>query len=408
MKRRILFFAECVTLAHMARPMVLAESLDPSEFEVFFASNGRYDHLFGSPSFAREQISTLSSELFLQRLAKGQPLYDEHTLRAYVEEDLTLLARIKPDVVVGDFRLSLSVSARLAKIPYATITNVYWSPFARQHWPVPELPMTRFAPIFLAQGMFNLVRPVAFALHTRPLNAVRRQFGLPSLGLDLRNTYTDADLTLYSDLPGLIETSALPSTHRFIGPINWSPDLPLPAWWEHIDGSRPIIYLTPGSSGSTSSLAGIATALSSLPATVMVATAGRHSATIASEGVFAADYLPGGLACAKADIVICNGGSPTCYQALAEGKPVLGIPSNLDQHLNMQAVTRAGAGIAIRSDEASTARIALASETMAHAQTYREASLRVAQSISECEPRKLFLESINMISSSPITATRDY
>ena len=49
-------------------------------------------------------------------------------------------------------------------------------------------------------------------------------------------------------------------------------------------------------------------------------------------------------------MVICNGGSLTSYQALAAGKPIIGLPSNLDQFLNMQALERSGAGVGIRAD----------------------------------------------------------
>jgi UDP:flavonoid glycosyltransferase YjiC (YdhE family) len=67
-------------------------------------------------------------------------------------------------------------------------------------------------------------------------------------------------------------------------------------------------------------------------------------------GLFVADYLPGGDAASRAEIVICNGGSPTASQALAAGRPVLGLCSNLDQFLNMRAVHARGAGVALRAD----------------------------------------------------------
>ena len=41
-KPRILFVAEAVTLAHVARPAVLAQSLDRDVYEVFFATDLRY------------------------------------------------------------------------------------------------------------------------------------------------------------------------------------------------------------------------------------------------------------------------------------------------------------------------------------------------------------------------------
>ena len=49
--------------------------------------------------------------------------------------------------------------------------------------------------------------------------------------------------------------------------------------------------------------------------------------------------------------VICNGGSPTCYQAFSAGVPVIGIASNLDQYLNMRAVENANAGVLIRPQQ---------------------------------------------------------
>ena len=61
---------------------------------------------------------------FLDNLAKGRPVYDVNTLRSYVRADLALLEAVKPDLVVGDFRISLGVSARVAGIPYWTVTKL--------------------------------------------------------------------------------------------------------------------------------------------------------------------------------------------------------------------------------------------------------------------------------------------
>lgn len=53
--------------------------------------------------------------------------------------------------------------------------------------------------------------------------------------------------------------------------------------------------------------------------------------------------------------MICNGGSLTVYQALAEGKPVLGIAAHMDQQLSMSYVESAGVGVCVRSDSLSIA-----------------------------------------------------
>src|SRR5437588_11789567 len=110
-KARVLFFAEAVTLAHVARPFVLATSLDPDTYEVYWAAHPRFNDLFGSMSFAgRRTIESIPCEQFLGALAKGAPVYDTATLRSYVGEDLAVIREFTPDLIVGDFRLSLSVS----------------------------------------------------------------------------------------------------------------------------------------------------------------------------------------------------------------------------------------------------------------------------------------------------------
>jgi UDP:flavonoid glycosyltransferase YjiC (YdhE family) len=60
-------------------------------------------------------------------------------------------------------------------------------------------------------------------------------------------------------------------------------------------------------------------------------------------------FVPGSHMARLASVVVSNGGSTTGYQALAEGTPVVGIPSNFDQFLAMQAIERVGAGIQVKA-----------------------------------------------------------
>jgi UDP:flavonoid glycosyltransferase YjiC (YdhE family) len=94
--------------------------------------------------------------------------------------------------------------------------------------------------------------------------------------------------------------------------------------------------------------------------------------------IHVADYLPGMKAAARADLVVCNGGSPTTQQALAAGVPVLGLPSNLDQHLNMRALERSGVGLLVRSEQASVARIKTAVVELLRMSVYKETAQKYA------------------------------
>jgi UDP:flavonoid glycosyltransferase YjiC (YdhE family) len=295
-----------------------------------------------------------------------------------VHEDLEVIRETAPDVIVGDFRLSLSVSARVAGVPYLTVTNAYWSPYARQRFPMPELPLSRRIGVAAASGLFRVVRPLAFAAHTRPMNRVRRDYGLPSLGLDLRRVYTDADHTLYADVPELIPTFGMPANHHYLGPILWSPAMDLPPWWQDVPRDRPKVYVNLGSSGRGELLALALEALAPLPVAVLAATLSSGPADRVPGNAWTAPFLPGRDAAARARLVLCNGGSPATHQALAVGTPVLGLAGNMDQHLNMAAIERRGAGRLLRSEHARPATIRAAISAMMDDPAFSVAAAEVA------------------------------
>lgn len=377
-RRRILFVAEAVTLAHVVRPFALAQSLDPSRYEVHFACDPRYNQLLGPLPFRHHAIHTIPSERFFGNLTQGR-FYAMRTLRKYVEADLRVLDEIAPDVVVGDNRLSLSVSARLAGIPYIAIANAYWSPQARRRFPLPDVPWTRFFGVRPVSILYRLYRPLIFALYCLPLNWLRRKHGLSSLGWDLCRIFTDGDYTLYADVPELVPTYNLPANHRYLGPVLWSPDVKPPTWWHSLPTDRPIIYATLGSSGGKNLLQVVLNALADLPVTVIAATAGRNHLKNVPANAFVADYLPGEAAAARSAVVLCNGGSPTTQQALAAGVPVIGLPSNMDQHLNMEALERAGAGVLLRTERLNTEGVAAAVKQVLSGAEFRQAARRLAE-----------------------------
>jgi UDP:flavonoid glycosyltransferase YjiC (YdhE family) len=424
---RVLIMAEAVTLAHVGRPAALAAGLDPQRFEVHFAASPRFDALLGLLPHTRHELGSIPTAQFLDALDRGAPVYSPDDLRSYVREDRGLLADIRPDVVVGDFRLSLSVSARLAGVPYATITNVYWSSATR--FPLPELPLTRMLGVRAAGIVFPLARPVAFALHTRPLNRVRREHGLPSLGPDLRRTYTDADRMLFADAPELAplgqgarmglshgrgermgrfvrchvdrragrgRSASIGGSrpgHEFLGPVLWEPAAAPPTL---PDG--PLVYVTLGSSGRGRLLAAVVHALAELPVTVVAASAGAGLPEPLPRNVVTADYLPGAAVARRAALVVCNGGSPTVQQALSAGTPVLGLAGNMDQHLSMRSVTTAGVGLLVRSEHATPTAIAVAARRLLDEPGFRARAREMADRFASHDAPAAFARAVERLS----------
>lgn len=352
-RAKVLFVGESFTLAHVARPLALASALPADRYDVTLAAAPGFRRLAGEGAIAwRDLEPSIPAARFLKSLRKGKAFQDVAHLERAVDADLALIDEVRPDVVVGDFRLSLSVSARLAKVPYVGIANAYWSPYARPAFPLPELPVNRILGVPLMSRVFPLVAPIGFRQFASPFEIVRRRRGIAGLGHDLRRTYTDADWTVYADAPELAPTSDLPPNHRYIGPILWSPPAAKPGWWEGLRQDRPIVYATPGSSGRGSLLVATLRALADLPVTVIAATAGEPFPASPPGNAYLADYLPGIEAAARSALVVCNGGSPTSHQALAGGAMVLGLASNMDQHLNMIGVEANRAGRLLRSEHA--------------------------------------------------------
>jgi UDP:flavonoid glycosyltransferase YjiC (YdhE family) len=124
--------------------------------------------------------------------------------------------------------------------------------------------------------------------------------------------------------------------------------------WHGLDPERPRLYVTLGSSGALRLVPLVIEALARLPVVAVIATAGRIDLGTLPPNVRARPFVRGAELARSAALVIFNGGSTTGYQALSQGTKVLGLPSNFDQYLAMEAIERAGAGLSIKARQASS------------------------------------------------------
>jgi UDP:flavonoid glycosyltransferase YjiC (YdhE family) len=375
--KRILFVVENTTLSQVVRLLVLARALDPQRYEVHFACSEFDPLIFGRTSFRQWQLFTMDKKAFLSSAEKGKSFYTQKLLRQYVDAEIQLLHTVKPNIIVGDARFSLAVSAPVCRVPYAALINAYWSPFAvHDSFPLPDHFMVRLLGEKIAAHYFPKALPVFFSRFVQPLNRVRREFGLPAIG-SLPEMLTWGNFTLYPDPAELVPLKNQPVKHIFLGPVLWSPAMELPSWWNEIDGPSPLIYVNMGSSGKAALLPEILKGLRGLPVTILAATAGRYAAAGADGNVHAADFLPGDLAARRSALVVCNGGAGTAYQALSEGAPVLGIPTNFDQYLAMTAIEKAGCGILLRSGSLTAEKVRQAVSRILETTAYREAAQKM-------------------------------
>ncbi len=180
-----------------------------------------------------------------------------------------------------------------------------------------------------------------------------------------------------------------------MGPVLWTPSALLPEWWDALPVDRPVVWLSAGSSGDTAAMDKVAEILVNSGLTVMAATGDRsHSLPLT---VHTASFIPGPAAAARADLVVCNGGSGMVYQALAQGKPVLGIPRNMDQFCVMEAVVRQGAGRLMRKASITAETLSQAAKEMLTDPRYREAAQQQQSSIATMNPVRNLERVVNAV-----------
>lgn len=397
---KVLFFADDVTLAHVGRMLTLAKSLEKLPVEVTIAAGSHYRSLCEATGLRVIAVETMGPAAFADAIARGAPVYTPQLLSRCVASDLALMAKEAPQLVVGDFRCSLGISAQLAKVPFFSVSNGVWSPNSTLEFPIPDLPIVRTLGVSLASLVLPLAKPHIFRSHLAPFNKVRKALGLTPYA-SLQEAYVSGTRTLYADIPALAPMSSLPEGHEYLGPILWEPQDALPSWWNDLPNDRPVIYVNLGSSGDLGVTA--VRGLGQLPVTVLLATAG-HAVDSLPANVFSAPYLPG-LACARrASVVVCNGGSGSIYQALAAGVPVLAVPSNADQHLCSGALRDQGAGRLLRTCAAAPARVAREIELMLANRDYPLRARALQSQVSAYDAPRRFRELVAETLSLPLAS----
>ncbi|MGZ4892317.1 MAG: glycosyl transferase family 1, partial [Halobacteriota archaeon] len=266
MKKKILFIVEAITWSQVVRLMVLARGLDPRKYEVHFASARFDEFLFHGTDFTRWPVTSLSAEKAVAAIASGTRTYEKAVLAEYVADELRLYETIRPDLVVPDLRWSTTISAPAFGVPCATIINAHWSRRAtRSQFPMPDHPVLRLLTRLLGTSivdkyLFPITLPWGLRYPAAPVNQLRKEYGLPKVG-DLIDVLNWGDRVLFPDDPLITPLTHQAPHETFLGPVLWSPQMPLPTFWDELGRDRPMIYATLGSSGEAQAVPPVLEAL---------------------------------------------------------------------------------------------------------------------------------------------------
>ena len=146
--------------------------------------------------------------------------------------------------------------------------------------------------------------------------------------------------------------SDMPSNIEFVGPIlpQAPADFHRPAWWQKLDGSKPVVLVTQGTIANTdlSELIGPTLAGLSTEDVTVIAATGRADGALAApvpSNAIVTSYVPFSELLPKVDVFVTNGGYGAVNQALSHGVPVVVAGETEDKAFVSARIAWTGAGI---------------------------------------------------------------
>lgn len=344
MPKRVLVIGDSMSLAHVARAIVVAHRLEEEGAIIVFATGAAHQALARKENFDVREVFCVAPEFAHAAIRRGSHIFDYETLKRYVESDLALFREVQPDLVIGDMRLSLNISAELAGIEYWSILSGYLTRYYNAMQSPPKtFPAMRLLGDRISHGIFPFLKSLILRYYAINFRRYRRQLGLDSIN-DILDVIASPYRNLIADLPRFIPCSSLPPHFEYIGPLIWEPNLPDPEWLDRLHSDAPTVYVSMGSTGDQNDLRRILICLRDAGWQVMTTT-GPHGK--APPGVFAATFARGSSLLRRSQLLICHGGSGTIYQAISEGVPIIGIATFHDQEINLERAQALRWGIAL-------------------------------------------------------------
>ena len=396
---KAVLFADANFLAHVSRLLEVGKVLrDELGFEVKFAANGAYTKLLREQDFEVDYVYTVPKDTTLRlarRASVMDPIWWYRTVAKSIRSDVEVIRRHKPDVVVGDMHWTLRASAAEAGVPYVSVVNGAWMKHLDHrlrafddHF-LTSLLGTRLAERSLPFFKKQMLSFVAF-----PYRMWRKRGGY-DVNVDTLYEILEGDLTLMADIPEFCPTTNLPESIRYVGPILWNAPMPEPEFLKRLDPKRPTVYVSMGSTGKSAFFEASLAAFADTEYQVVMTTgeiALAHAKT--PPNFFVTDFAPGLAIMRHADVVINHGGNGTIYQALTAGIPIIGIPTHVDQQLQLQICERWGVGKKLREKTFNADVLRRAADEVVGNYLYRVNAERMAQAIARYDGPRMAAEAI--------------
>ncbi|MFC1889916.1 nucleotide disphospho-sugar-binding domain-containing protein [Thermodesulfobacteriota bacterium] len=387
-KKKLLMIADANYLAHVSRILEIAKVLrSTGRYDITIAGDGKFMKLPKDAGFELDKVFTVAREKTLEYARRaGLVSYSWWSDIVYrsIESDMDCLRRNKPDLVVGDLHWSLSASCKMMDVPYISVTNAHWTRhFGCKIRGLDDHITTNLLGKRLGGMLLNHMKKYLLYYWTIPYKLHGRKNNLPTKHFTSLYDIIEGDMTLLADIPEYGVTKDIPPQVKYVGPILWEPTLPDPEWLSKLDRERPTFYFTMGSTGSSKFFDEAVRIFGDTQYQILITSGGLplNIGTIPNN-CYIEEFAPGRRLMEVSDVAVNHGGNGTVYQALISGTPIVGIPSHVDQELNLQRVEDLGFGLKLSPKKLSTQKFINAMELVLNDRKFKQNAMRL-KSIAE-------------------------
>jgi MGT family glycosyltransferase len=404
--KRIVLTPASNILAHAGRCIILARELTRRGHQVILAGSPKY---LNDPEVVRDkdirfyQLPDLSVEEAMVMLRTMSKTIRRSSVEKHIDAELEMFNVLKPDLVIVDFRLSIYISARVAKVPLISLLEGRWiEQYSVRKWKaIRTLPQYPFIRLLLGEKTADRIMPFFQRLILK-YKILSYQAAFKKYGLEKKKSMGDlltGDYNLILDTQLWTPTEHLPGNFRQVGPIYWAPENTMPHWVKELDRKRPIIYLTLGSTGHEDLFQKLFKVFGETEYQILVSTGGQIDISDHEipKDFYLERYLPGEEIMTLADVVIHHGGTGTAYQAIKTFTPCIVIATHFEQEFLGEATEELGVGIFLSMIEVLKNPSLILESTQkifAHLETYKMNMMRLKKDLETYDPVRTAADTI--------------
>ncbi len=206
--------------------------------------------------------------------------------------------------------------------------------------------------------------------------------------------------------------SDMPDTIRFVGPVLPKPSVHFnePAWWNDLDGGRPVVLVTQGTIANFNFNELIQPTLSALADedVLVVAATGRPDieSLVVPSNARVEPFVPFDRLLPKVDVFVTNGGYGAVHQALSLGVPIVVAGETEDKAWVSARIDWSGGGISLGTQNPTEEQVGDAVHTVLADSRYRERARAIQQNFKQYDAPGAIAEAVeSLIEQAALQAT---